>query len=80
MESLRQFNNANDALARLTVNGGETVSEDYASDYYAATIGTTVVKWRVVYSLSVFVALSLLPVVWATKYITAPSADQANSP
>jgi hypothetical protein len=60
VESMGQFENANEARALLTTNGSEPVSENYA-DAYVDAIGTTVVKWRVVYALSLFVALSLLP-------------------
>jgi prepilin-type processing-associated H-X9-DG protein len=58
---------ADPAVARglFTVAGGEPGVDDYVSpDQYVEREEVTVVKWNTVYSLVLFVVLSLLPAVW----------------
>jgi prepilin-type processing-associated H-X9-DG protein len=56
---------ANPAVARgmLTVAGGEPIVENF-EERYVETVATTVVKWKAVYALCVFLILSLLPAAW----------------
>ena len=58
-----QLNDADAARALLTVAGGETLPNAF-DEAYVAEVSRTVIKWGVVWSLSVFVCLSLLPAAW----------------
>jgi prepilin-type processing-associated H-X9-DG protein len=64
-----QFSNAAIAKALLTIAGGEVIPPNL-NDEYKPDVVTTVVNWRNIYALSLFVILTLLPAAWLRKQRT----------
>jgi prepilin-type processing-associated H-X9-DG protein len=58
-----QFDDADVAKALLTIAGGETIPQELA-DEYKPDVVTTIVNWRNIYALSLFVVLAMLPAAW----------------
>jgi hypothetical protein len=66
-EYIYQLDDASDAIGSFTVSGGEPLPMPPFDGHYAQRAGVTVMKWKKVYSLALFVLLSLLPAEWARR-------------